>query len=68
MAASIVMALAPTFTFTVLEVDGVEEFPLGVNIAVNAAEASALAGVQAQVALELDTVTDEQPLIVTPPT
>ena len=67
-AASIVMALVPTFTFIELDVDGVDEFPLGVKTAVKTAAGSALAGVQAHVAVELDTATAAQPEIVTPPT
>ena len=62
------MALVPTFTFIELDVDGVDEFPLGVNTAVKTAAESALAGVQAHVAVELETETEAQPEIVTPPT
>ena len=67
-AASIVIVLVPTFTLIELDVDDVAEFPLGVNIAVNTAAGSAISGIQEQVALELITLTEEQPLIVTPPT
>ena len=62
------MALVPTFTFIELEVDGVEELPLGVNTAVRTAAESALAGVQAHVAVELETEMEAQPEIVIPPT
>lgn len=61
------MALVPTFTFIELDVEEVDELPLGVNTAVRTAAESALAGVQAHVAVELETEMEAQPEIVTPP-